>query len=277
MIAAVRSSPPVQVADGVTVEERTQGPGECSVRGSDAHVFVLQCRPVTRAQQTWEGARREGPMRSGEVSLLPAGLWSTWRWAGEVASLHVAVAPAVADALGAGVLGRSSVQLPAPFALDDPLARQQLEALRVQAAAGGGDPLRAEMLVQRLLVHLGGGRSAVGAARHGLPPGRLAAVLDHLEEHLTERVTIRELASVAGVEVSWLTRLFHDAVGCSPYQYLLERRVVRAQHLLRAGRSPAAAAAASGFVDQAHLTRHFRRRVGTTPGAWAAAVRSSGR
>jgi AraC family transcriptional regulator len=79
------------LATGITVEERVQPAGECAQSDSDAHVFVVQSTPVARAQQRWEGVRREGPMSSGEVALLPAGLPMRWQWRGQVQSLHVTI------------------------------------------------------------------------------------------------------------------------------------------------------------------------------------------
>lgn len=65
-------------------------------------------------------------------------------------------------------------------------------------------------------------------------------------------------------------RAFSRAYGIAPHGYVTGRRIDRARRLLLAGMSPADTAAMVGFHDQAHLTRHFRRTLGTTPGAFAA-------
>ena len=57
-----------------------------------------------------------------------------------------------------------------------------------------------------------------------------------------------------------------------PHAYHLQLRIDRAKRLLAAGSAPARVANDSGFVDQSHLTRHFRKWVGVTPGAYARAV-----
>jgi AraC family transcriptional regulator len=111
------------------------------------------------------------------------------------------------------------------------------------------------------------------ASRHSLPPQRLNQVLDWIDAHLSEPISLTELAAIAGVETSWFTRLFHRSAGLPPYRYVLHRRIILAQQALRAGMTPAAVAMHCGFVDQAHLTRHFRRIVGVPPAAWAASAR----
>jgi AraC-like DNA-binding protein len=91
-----------------------------------------------------------------------------------------------------------------------------------------------------------------------------------LDERITDGITVADAATEFGVHPSHLVRAFSQAYGIAPHRYLVSRRVDLARRLLLAGHPPAAAAVAAGFHDQAHLTRHFRRVLGTTPGAFAA-------
>ncbi|MET8248496.1 helix-turn-helix domain-containing protein [Streptomyces sp. NPDC005202] len=59
----------------------------------------------------------------------------------------------------------------------------------------------------------------------------------------------------------------------APHQYLMSRRVDRARRLLLVGLRPAEVATATGFCDQAHLTWHFRKLVGVTPGRYRISCR----
>jgi AraC-like DNA-binding protein len=65
-----------------------------------------------------------------------------------------------------------------------------------------------------------------------------------------------------------LVRAFSGAYGIAPHQYLMSRRVDRARRLLLDGRPPGEVATVTGFYDQSHLTRHFRKLVGVTPGRY---------
>jgi AraC-like DNA-binding protein len=62
-----------------------------------------------------------------------------------------------------------------------------------------------------------------------------------------------------------LVRQFRTVTGVPPHTFQIGQRVVRARRLLQAGIPPATVAALTGFVDQSHLHRHFRRRLGVTP------------
>ncbi len=87
-----------------------------------------------------------------------------------------------------------------------------------------------------------------------------------IEAHLGDNMTLVSLANVAGVSAGYFSRLFRNSLGVAPHQYLLKRRLDRARNLLQNNRqSIAEIASVTGFSDQSHLTRHFKRRFGVTP------------
>ena len=75
-----------------------------------------------------------------------------------------------------------------------------------------------------------------------------------------------------GTHPSHLVRVFRREYGLPPHRYVVGRRLDRARPLLLAGMPIADVAAATGFHDQSHLTRHFRALLGTTPGAFRSAA-----
>lgn len=108
---------------------------------------------------------------------------------------------------------------------------------------------------------------AIGAAGIGTIQDYLAADLQHTP-------SLAELAELAGLPRFTLLRAFRGATGVTPHGYLLATRLRHAQRLLTAGHSVARAAVDSGFHDQAHLHRHFRRTFAATPGQFARAGRN---
>lgn len=71
-----------------------------------------------------------------------------------------------------------------------------------------------------------------------------------------------------GVTVPHLVRAFTRELGLPPHRYLVGRRLDMARRRLLAGEPAADVATSTGFHDQAHLTRHFRRLLRTTPGRY---------
>jgi AraC-like DNA-binding protein len=91
----------------------------------------------------------------------------------------------------------------------------------------------------------------------------------YLEGHYTENVSLEELAAFVNLSPFHLLRVFRDTVGLPPHSYLMQVRVTHAKHLLLTSMSPAQVALTVGFTDQSHLTKHFKRIVGVTPGQYA--------
>lgn len=105
--------------------------------------------------------------------------------------------------------------------------------------------------------------------QHGKPDGRatpaFGAVVDYLHAHLGERLTLDELAGVAGLSPFHFLRRFRARHGATPQQMLMALRLAEAKRQLARGEPAAQVAAAVGLADQSHLTRAFARRYGTTP------------
>lgn len=126
--------------------------------------------------------------------------------------------------------------------------------------AESGVALVADALAQRL-------DGAPAVVRRDAP---LARRLRHLlDDRVCEGVVLTEVARELGVHPSRLVRTFAAEYGIPPHRYLTGRRLDVARRLLLAGVTPAEVAALSGFYDQPHLTRHFRRFLGVTPAAYA--------
>jgi transcriptional regulator of acetoin/glycerol metabolism/AraC-like DNA-binding protein len=103
-------------------------------------------------------------------------------------------------------------------------------------------------------------------SRGGLPPLLTQRVCEYIESHLDQKIGLESLAAIAGISTYHFARAFHQSVGMPPHGYLLSRRLERAERMLCETRLPLSEiAAATGFADQSHLARHFRRRTGMSP------------
>jgi AraC-like DNA-binding protein/PAS domain-containing protein len=103
-------------------------------------------------------------------------------------------------------------------------------------------------------------------SRGGLPPVVTQRICEYMESHLDQKISLDVLASMAGLSTHHFARAFHQTVGMPPHSYLLSRRLERAERMLHETRLPLAEiAAVTGFSDQSHLARHFRRRTGMPP------------
>lgn len=153
--------------------------------------------------------------------------------------------------------------------LTDPVLRGHVGRLHT-ALAGRGDEFEAEsrlaLIGERLRAHLRPGPAAGGAVPG---PGVARNLRDLLDERLLDVVTLEEAGRLVHAHPTHLVRAFSAAFGIAPHQYVTSRRVDLARRLLLDGQPPGEVATAAGFYDQPHLTRHFKRIVGTTPGRYA--------
>ena len=97
-------------------------------------------------------------------------------------------------------------------------------------------------------------------------------VRDYLRAHYTANISLSELASLVDLKPLRLLRAFRNQVGLPPHAYLNYVRVQQAKRLLVADWAIIDAALETGFADQSHLHRHFKKMVGVTPGQYAKGV-----
>jgi len=118
---------------------------------------------------------------------------------------------------------------------------------------------------------------ASSIAPQGLAPWQIRRVLTHVNSNLDTTIRNRDLAAVARLCESHFNVAFRKSVGQSPHEYIIRRRMERAQGLmLSTDKALSEIAAECGLADQPHFTRLFRRVVGESPAAWRRARANPG-
>ncbi|MFM5034581.1 MULTISPECIES: AraC family transcriptional regulator [Aeromonas] len=147
----------------------------------------------------------------------------------------------------------------------DPLLYQGLQHLHHQLVQGP-DPLAREvachLFSRQLLARL------TPASWDDRPPQHLQRAAELMQDDSASPLSLAELSAVAGLTPSHFVRAFSHHYGMTPHAYLLDRRIRHARTLLRQGQPLVEVALASGFADQAHFQRQFKRRVAATPGQY---------
>ena len=95
--------------------------------------------------------------------------------------------------------------------------------------------------------------------------GLTTTAIAFIRSNFNRRITLRDLEEETGSNSFRIIRAFRRDLGTTPHAYLIELRVTRATELLLEGEPAAEIASEVGFVDQSHLTRHFKRQCGKTP------------
>lgn len=135
------------------------------------------------------------------------------------------------------------------------------------------DAIYAQSALHLLVTHLVRHHAVVRDERPdpvgGLTRRQLQRVIDFAQAHLDQGITLDALAEQTSYSSYHFARLFRQATGMSPYQFVLRQRIERAQQLLHDTEDPLLDIAYDcGFANQCHMTRVFRQHVGMTPRAY---------
>jgi AraC-like DNA-binding protein len=158
--------------------------------------------------------------------------------------------------------------------IKDPEMASKLRCLHNALLSSNISLLEAESSVvevfARMVTRHSEDRRSPGA--HDDSPKAVERAVDYLEAHYDENVSLESLSEAAGLSRYYFLRLFRKHTGLPPHTYLTQLRVQRAKSLLQAGRPILETALATGFTDQSHFNRRFKRLVGVTPGAYGNSV-----
>jgi AraC family transcriptional regulator len=188
----------------------------------------------------------------------------------------------VADASDSFDAARS---VPAAGNPEDPVIRRLSDALAATELADDrhtgicADALRLAIVTRMLGLQSETQRAEEQTAKAGqgyaerplraLQKWRLKRVVEYVDNHLSGRITLLDLAAVAGLSRMHFASQFRAATGFRPHEYLLRRRIQRAEELLRQSTMTLVEIALTvGFQTQAHFTTVFKRFVGDTPYQW---------
>jgi AraC-like DNA-binding protein len=171
----------------------------------------------------------------------------------------------------------------------DPVMRRLSDALAATEATHDAhsaimaDALRLAILTRTFSRQASGARAELdpaggvqeddaGRTVRSLQNWRLKRVLQYVDKNLTAKITLQDMAAVAGLSRMHFAAQFRTAIGVRPHEYLLRRRIERAQDLLKQAEIALVDIALTvGFQTQAHFTTVFKRFVGDTPYQWRSA------
>ncbi|EDZ97842.1 transcriptional regulator, AraC family [Burkholderia sp. H160] len=215
----------------------------------------------------------------GDTDVIPAGLEGQWNDDAACTIFSIWFAEDFARRTFEQLALKSAdAQLRPRLQMRDPRFQHLAWALRAELEADEpSDPLYAESLCTAMLVRLIGAEPPSGNRRRTLAPRTAARVIEFIDAHLDQRLTLDELAAQAQLSVPHFKVLFRDTLGVPVHQYVVQRRVERARTLLLQGRLSASQIALdTGFAHQSHMAHWMSRLLGVTPRELRGAAREDG-
>ena len=96
--------------------------------------------------------------------------------------------------------------------------------------------------------------------------GKISAALSYINENITDKLSVDELAAMCYLSRYHFMRLFKQQTGCTVHNYIRQKRLVLAARLIREGMSASSASAECGFTDYSAFHRAFSQTFGVSPG-----------
>lgn len=258
--------------NGVYLVYDYQPPGEIAEVVAKQHgvaIFTDVPTPI-QAERTLDSRFRLEQVVQGDIVINPANIGTRAKWDAAAAVIYLGFEPSSFAHAIYEMLDPERVELLPHFATPDPLVYQiGLTLKAVLETSAAGNRLYAETMANALIVHLLQHYSArlprLREYTDGLPRYKLRRVIDYIQAHLDRDLSLEELATVGQMSSHYFCQQFKQSTGITPHQYVIRCRVERAKDLLLQGLAIADIARSVGFVDQSHLTRHFKRLTGVTP------------
>ena len=260
----------------LSVRLLTDPPGVIEAPARPTVGIVIHVGPSVYIACDRGGKSHRGLSVHGDVDIVPAGVPSRWEIketdTALIVSLPQSVLRSVAEESG---VDPTRVAIVNRFQMRDRQIEQIGWVLKTELESGyPNGSLYLESLATALAVHLLNHHSSLSREareiRGGLAGRRLRTVLSYIEDNLAHRLSLQEIADVAGLSVSHCKTAFRQATGQPVHRYVIHRRVERARTLLADGGRPISQIALeTGFAHRSHLAYHMRRLLGVSPNSIA--------
>lgn len=246
-------------------------PQELVVESLPKHLIVIHTtlHPVEVIERA-DSLRFRGLAQAGSININSAGSRSACQWSEAISFIRLDVPPKLIEQVAQDTDSLSCHELINTAHTHDAKILQISQWLLDEQKNGdAGGQLYVDSLLNLLTIHLL--RTYSTQFREARSPNRLtqqqvARAIDYMHSHLDQDISLEMLAQTVNISPSHLRRLFKQATGMAPHQYLINLRVHRAKELLLTRSfSVNEVAAEVGFADQSHLHRHFKRLFGVTP------------
>lgn len=260
--------------DNILVEEIQAFPGQEQYESATTHTICVSLNHAPSNLLQVVGDRQHtSPCTRGDVCIVPAGHPFFWQWQRDDRYMRIQIGSQCFDRLAQETTDSNAqcIELLPKFrvrhAQIEQISLMLLDELRNNGSAGHlyVDSLANALIVQ-LLRNFSATEPQVVPCEGGLSDRQMLQVADYVNEHLAQEIKISELAQLTRMSHFHFSRLFKQAFGISPHQYVIEQRVEKAKQLLKQSQLPIVEIAMlCGFSSHSHLGKCFRQYTRMSP------------
>jgi AraC family transcriptional regulator len=262
----------VQQWDNILVEEIQILPGQEQYESATSHTICMSLNHApSNLLQVVGNRQHTSPCTRGDICIVPAGHPFLWQWQREDHYVRIQLSLERFEQLAQEVTDINHVSLTPQFrvrhAQIEQISLLLLHELKNSSSFGAlyVDSLTTALMVQ-LLRNFSGSESRIIPCDEGLSDRQMLQVTDYVNENLAQEIKISELAKLTRMSHFHFSRLFKQAMGITPHQYVIEQRVEKAKQLLKQSQlSVLEIAMLCGFSSHSHLGKCFRQHTGMSP------------
>ncbi|MEW6497951.1 MAG: AraC family transcriptional regulator [Cyanobacteriota bacterium] len=257
--------------NGLVLEHHYQPAQETPEQGLVRHSISIYLGQKNKYERWVNGRLVKERLHYGDI-IINGYQKTRWHNGGEYLLLHLE--PSLVAQAAADLIDTDRIEIVQQFKTRDPLIQHLGLALKSELESDGmGSRVYAESLFNTLCVHLVRHYSTSGQKvltdSDSLPKEKLRCAIEYIDENLEKDLTLAKIATSVGMSPYHFARVFKQATGLPPHQYLIKRRIEKAKSLLtQTHLAIAEIAYRVGFASQSHFTTLFRKHTGMTPKAY---------
>jgi AraC family transcriptional regulator len=258
---------------GIHVQQHCQPAWESPESAQTTDIVIVALNSDLIQSERWFDGRRQQEQIGGgnNIAIIPAMVQHRGNWNQEAPFSVLSLEPDRLAKIAYESVTTESVELIPHYAMQDAFIDHIGKSLTAELAE---DRFGSQLLVDSLTITL-----SVHLLRHyshrpkplrdfkgGMPKRKLQQAIAYIHDHLAENLTIEAIANELEMSQYYFSRLFKQAIGVSPYRYVLEQRIEVAKQFLKKTPLPISTISERvGFANQNQLTIQFRNLTGITP------------
>ena len=236
-------------------------------------MIVIYKRGMAEMSRRSSGSWHSETVEPGVMSILTRGEQSQWRWNKPIDVSHLYLSQAAVARVAGEVFERDikDVEMYDLVSAKDPTLPTLVAMLESELKEGGlGGSLYVESLKNQLCIHVLRRYANIVFREHcaygKLSSAQCGLLVQYIKENIEQNISLEDMAGLTNLTVFSLIRKFQNDFNCSPHVYVMRQRIEHAKQLIARQDMPLkVVAACSGFSDQSHMTRLFRKFLNMTP------------
>ena len=242
------------------------------VLNHNKHIHTLSMY-IEGGENTYRTDQRSRLGSPNKLCFFPAGHASEWVVGQPLKLVHLYFTDSHLNYLGLTAFDKDprTIELPDLTFESDPMLVASLHTLLNHLDPSDiSNRLQLQEVQQHIILHLLSHYSqhSTEIIRGGLSPSVKSRVIDYMQTHIAQDITLEQLADEACMSNYHFSHMFKQSVGLSPYQFLLKQRMNLAATQLRSTAAIGHVGEQCGYSNPSRFARAFKTNFGVTPKAY---------